>query len=42
MHCDGDRLVIEPVRKSGLVALPKTKKPLEEDFPEIGDLVPVL
>jgi antitoxin VapB len=32
--------VIEPVRKRGLVALLKTMKPLEEDFPEIDDPVP--
>ena len=35
MHRDGDRLVIEPMRKRGLVALLKTMKPLEERFPEI-------
>ena len=40
MHRDGDRLVIEPVRKRGLVALLKTMKPLEEEFPEIDDPVP--
>ena len=40
MHRDGDRLVIEPVRKRGLVALLKTMKPLEEDFPEIGEPAP--
>jgi antitoxin VapB len=40
MHRDGDRLVIEPVRRRGLVALLKTMKPLEEDFPEIDDPVP--
>ena len=40
MHRDGDRLVIEPVRKRGLVALLKTMTPLEERFPEIDDLVP--
>ena len=40
MYRDGDRLVIEPVRKRGLVALLKTMKPLEEDFPEINDPVP--
>ncbi|HLJ00571.1 MAG TPA: AbrB/MazE/SpoVT family DNA-binding domain-containing protein [Bradyrhizobium sp.] len=34
---DGDRLVIEPVRKRGLVALLKTMKPLKESFPEIDD-----
>lgn len=40
MHRDGDRLVLEPVRRRGLVALLKTMKPLEEDFPEIDDPVP--
>jgi antitoxin VapB len=40
MHRDGDRLVIEPVRKGGLVALLKTMKPLEERFAEIDDPVP--
>lgn len=37
MHREGDRLVIEPIRKRGLVALLKSMKPLEEDFPEIAD-----
>jgi antitoxin VapB len=32
--------VIEPVRKRGLIALLKTMKPLDEDFPEIDDPVP--
>lgn len=40
MYRDGDRLVIEPVRKRGLVALLKTMKPVDEDFPEIDDPVP--
>ena len=40
MHRDGDRLVIEPVRKRGLIALLKTMKPLDEDVPEIDDPVP--
>jgi antitoxin VapB len=40
MRRDGDRLVIEPVRKRGLVALLKSMKPLNEDFPEIDDPVP--
>jgi len=40
MHRDGDRLVIEPVRKRGLIALLKTMKPLDEKFPEIEDQVP--
>jgi antitoxin VapB len=37
MHRDGERLVIEPVCKRGLVALLKTMKPLQEGFPEIDD-----
>ena len=40
MHRDGDRLVIEPVRKRGLVALLETMKPLAEVFPEIDDPLP--
>jgi antitoxin VapB len=37
MHRDGERLVIEPVRKRGLVALLKTMQPLDEEFPRIDD-----
>ena len=40
MHRDGDRLVIEPVRKRGLIALLKTMKPVEDRFPAIDDPVP--
>jgi antitoxin VapB len=40
MHRDGDRLVIEPVRKRGLVALLKAMTPLDVEFPEIGDPAP--
>ena len=40
MHRDGDRLVIEPVRKRGLIALLNTMKPIEDRFPEISDPVP--
>lgn len=40
MHREGERLVIEPVRKRGLVALLKAMKPIEESFPEIDDPVP--
>jgi antitoxin VapB len=40
MHCDGDQLIIEPVRKRGLVGLLKAMKPLHEDIPEIDDLAP--
>jgi antitoxin VapB len=40
MRRDGDRLVIEPVRKRGLLALLKTMEPFEEEFPEIDDPLP--
>ena len=40
MHRDGDRLVIEPIRKRGLVALLKSMRPIEEALPEIDDPVP--
>jgi antitoxin VapB len=40
MHRDGDRLVIEPMRKRGLIALLETMEPLEDAFPEIDDPVP--
>ena len=40
LHRDGDRLVIEPVRKRRLVALLRSMKPLDETFPEINDPVP--
>jgi len=36
-HRDGDPLVIEPVRRRGLLALLETMTPLVEDFPEIDD-----
>jgi antitoxin VapB len=39
MHRHGDRLVIEPVHKRGLVALLKTMTPLEEGLSEIDDPV---
>ena len=39
MHRDGDRLLIEPVRKR-VSALLKSMEPLGEDFPEIEDRVP--
>jgi antitoxin VapB len=40
MQRDGDRLVIEPIRKRGLIGLLKSMKPLREDFPAIDDPVP--
>ena len=40
MRRDGERLVIEPVRKRSLLALLKTMEPFDEDFPEIDDPPP--
>jgi antitoxin VapB len=40
MYRDGDRLVIVPVRRRGLVALLKTMKPFEEPLPDIHDPAP--
>jgi antitoxin VapB len=37
MRREGDRLVIEPVRKRGLAELLHSWEPLDEDFPEIKD-----
>ena len=34
---DGDRLIIEPVRKKGLAALLDSWEPLNEEVPEIDD-----
>ncbi len=38
---DGDRLIIEPVRKRGLAALLDSWEPLDEEFPEIADPPPL-
>ncbi|MFI4934469.1 MAG: antitoxin [Caulobacterales bacterium] len=35
---EGDRLILEPARKGGLLSYLAQLKPLEEDFPEIEDL----
>jgi antitoxin VapB len=35
---EGDRLVLHPVVKRGLLAVLADLKPLDEDFPQIADL----
>ena len=40
MRKDGDRLIIEPVAPTSLLALLATLKPLPEELPEIEDLPP--
>jgi len=37
---DGARLIVQPVRKRGLIALLKTMKRLKEDLREIADALP--
>jgi len=34
---EGDRLILEPVRKAGLIGLLAQWEPLDETFPEIAD-----
>jgi antitoxin VapB len=39
---EGDRLIVEPVRKGRLLALLATLEPLEEPFPDVDeDLTPL-
>ena len=40
MRKEGDRLVIEPVRRMGLVHLLAGWEPMEDDLPEIADPAP--
>jgi len=40
MYQQGDRLIIEPVAPSSLLAFLATLEPLEEEFPEIVDSPP--
>ncbi|RTL81046.1 MAG: AbrB/MazE/SpoVT family DNA-binding domain-containing protein [Hyphomicrobiales bacterium] len=40
MRREGDRLVLEPTRKRGLLGLLETMEPLDEAFPEIEDRPP--
>lgn len=38
---EGDRLVVEPVRRRSLLELAASWEPLDEDFPEIEDPPPL-
>ena len=37
---EGDRLIVEPIRRRSLLALLATWEPIEEDFPAIEDRPP--
>ncbi|WP_445681836.1 antitoxin [Radicibacter daui] len=40
MHREGDRLIIEPLPRQGLLEVLAELSPLNEDFPEIEDAPP--
>ena len=42
MHKEGDRLILEPVRKGRLLALLTTLEPLDEPFPDVDEDLPPL
>ena len=42
IHKEGDRLIVEPVRKGRLLALLASLEPLTETFPSIDDDLPPL
>ncbi len=42
IHKEGDRLIIEPIRKGKLLALLASLEPLTEPFPDIDEDLPPL
>jgi antitoxin VapB len=40
IHKEGDRLIVEPIRKGKLLALLASLQPLTEPFPDIDDDLP--
>ena len=34
---EGDRLIIEPIRKGGLLAVLSSLKPIDDEFPDVDD-----
>ena len=40
MRKEGEKLIIEPAQPQSLLRLLSTLKPLDEDFPPIGDAAP--
>jgi len=40
IHKEGDRLIVEPVRKGKLLALLATLEPLKEVFPDVDETLP--
>ena len=42
VHKEGDRLIVEPVRKGKLLTLLASLEPLETPFPDVDDDLPAL
>ena len=42
IHKEGDRLIVEPIRKGRLLALLASLDPLTEPFPDIDDDLPAV
>jgi antitoxin VapB len=42
IHKEGDRLIVEPIRKGRLLALLASLDPLTESFPDVDDDLPPL
>ena len=42
IHREGDRLIVEPVKKDGLLALLASLKPIDETFPDVDEHLPPL
>jgi len=42
IHKEGDRLIVEPVRKGKLLSLLATLEPLKEAFPDVDATLPIL
>jgi antitoxin VapB len=41
LHKEGNRLIVEPIRRPSVLELLASWEPLDEDFPEIEDPPPV-
>ncbi|QIB67040.1 antitoxin [Kineobactrum salinum] len=42
IHKEGDRLIVEPVRKGRLLAILSSLEPLDEPFPDVDEDLPPL
>jgi len=42
IHREGDRLIVEPVKKGRLLALLASLKPVDETFPDVDERLPPL